>query len=683
MKAPLRVALVGLIVLMGSIAAVLLATDPRLARSGVRQPSKNRNRTEGVRSARTEGRPAESVPLYSAGFVDDSGFDLAMGFMPKKYDRSSLEAHREAIKERGRRGIAQFTEQLSRVPEASSSSDSSVGATRARIEMLIGLMHMYDGRFEEAAKWVDRARRDGTGLPREYQANLEALLGVAALRRGELENCVACVGPSSCIFPIAPEAVHQFPSGSRAAIEHFQAYLKQRPEDLGVRWLLNVAYMTLGEYPAGVPEEYLVPLDRFRSPCCRPTGSTTSPREVGPRRPRPEHGRGIRFDDFTGDGLPDIFFSPATADRGASLFVNRGDGPSRNGRRRSRPGEPGHVAERPARRLRQRRRPRCPAPPGRLGRPGADVPAAQHGRRSVRGRDRAPRASREPIASQSAAWGDYDNDGKLDLYVVRRVPSRTRPDRIATCAGSTTTMATARSPTSPTGRGHQRGWAKGAAWGDYDDDGRLDLYVSNMRRPQPALPQRGRRHLHRRRPRSRAWPSRSTASRCWFWDYDNDGRLDLFVCGYSPGSTTSSPTPRPARPPPSGPGSTATWATASSADVTAEAGLDRVMLPMGSNFGDIDNDGFLDMYLGTGRPVYSSLVPNLMFKNVEGRRFEDVTEATGTGHLQKGHGVSFADWDGDGDLDLFVEIGGAAPGDQAHNVLFQNPGHGQAGTGSR
>ena len=97
---------------------------------------------------------------------------------------------------------------------------------------------------------------------------------------------------------------------------------------------------------------------------------------------------------------------------------------------------------------------------------------------------------------------------------------------------------------------------------------------------------------------------------------------------------------------------------------------------MGSNFGDIDNDGYLDMYLGTGRPEYRYVVPNVLFKNVDGRRFEDVTTSSGTGHLQKGHGIAFADWDRDGDQDIFLEAGGATPGDQAHNVLFQNPGHG-------
>ena len=80
---------------------------------------------------------------------------------------------------------------------------------------------------------------------------------------------------------------------------------------------------------------------------------------------------------------------------------------------------------------------------------------------------------------------------------------------------------------------------------------------------------------------------------------------------------------------------------------------------MGANFGDLDNDGFLDFYLGTGSPEYDSLMPNLMFRNREGKMFADVTTAGGFGHLQKGHGIAFADFDNDGDQDVFAELGGA------------------------
>jgi len=109
-------------------------------------------------------------------------------------------------------------------------------------------------------------------------------------------------------------------------------------------------------------------------------------------------------------------------------------------------------------------------------------------------------------------------------------------------------------------------------------------------------------------------------------------------------------------------------------DVTRAAGLDRLLLAMGANWGDYDNDGWPDLYLGTGEPDLSSLMPNRLFRNGGGGRFEDVTTAARVGHLQKGHGVAFADFDEDGDLDIYAVMGGAFSGDTAANVFFENPG---------
>ena len=72
------------------------------------------------------------------------------------------------------------------------------------------------------------------------------------------------------------------------------------------------------------------------------------------------------------------------------------------------------------------------------------------------------------------------------------------------------------------------------------------------------------------------------------------------------------------------------------------------------------------------------LVPNRVFRNTGGGRFEDVTTAGGFGHVQKGHGVSFGDLDHDGDQDVFMVLGGAFEGDVSQNVLLVNPGHGHA-----
>ena len=453
-----------------------------------------------------------------------------------------------------------------------------------------------------------------------------------------------------------------------------------------MRWLLNLAYMTLGEYPSGVPEKFLIPIDRWQSRLDVGRFENVAPL-VGLGSRGPNMAGGSIFDDFTGDGLPDVFTTSFDADLGASLFVNRGDGTFRD--------ESGPAG--------------LQAQPLAINASHADFD--NDGRLDVvllRGGWEEPgrltllrnkgggrfedvtiaAGMAEPIACQSAAWGDYDNDGWLDLFVcgeqavdlkaglpseygVHEADPRNRC-RLYRNRRDGTFVDVA----SQAGVTNDR-FAKGAAWGDYDNDGFLDLHVSNNGQENRLYHNRGDGTFEDVAPAlGVVEPIYGFA--CWFWDFDNDGRLDLFVNDF--GGTVSeavASTFERLDAPPSHPRLYRNLGPGGFREISSEVGLDRVALAMGANFGDIDNDGFLDIYLATGRPAFSALLPNLMFKNVEGKHFEDVTAASRTGHLQKGHGVSFADWDCDGDLDLFVELGGAVPGDRAYNVLFQNPGHGR------
>jgi hypothetical protein len=102
-------------------------------------------------------------------------------------------------------------------------------------------------------------------------------------------------------------------------------------------------------------------------------------------------------------------------------------------------------------------------------------------------------------------------------------------------------------------------------------------------------------------------------------------------------------------------------------------GMTESIYTMGCNYGDLDGDGYLDFYLGTGAPEYSSVVPNKLFRNNRGIHFDDITTASGLGHIQKGHAIGLGDLDGDGDVDIFQSLGGAFDGDIYENVLYENP----------
>jgi hypothetical protein len=620
---------------------------------------------------RSQPKPSAAAPvaLYAEGWIDDSGYTEVIPFTHPIEDPGSLASIRAAVAGRGERGIAELRAELNALPRAA----ANTAGHAARLRLRIGLLHMYLGQFDEATREFEAVLAAGIDAPDLAPTNLEALLGVAALRRGEAENCVACCNEASCIFPLATDAIHRRTAGSREAIRRFTQYLQRRPEDLGVRWLLNIAYMTLGEYPNRVPPEYLIPLDPFQSQIDVGRFENVATK-VGLSARGPNMAGGAIMDDFTNDGLLDIVFSCADPTQGTALFVNRGDGTFEDRSESS-----GLAAQIGAANCSHADFDNDGWLDLLILRGGWETPRRLSLLRNDGDgtfRDVTLTAGLgEPIATQGAAWGDFDNDGRLDLFVAGEF-HKEQPDPRNRCRlyknlgdGTFQDIADKAGVTN-------EGFAKGVSCGDYNGDGYLDIYVSNLGEPK---------RLYRNNRDGTftdvapglgvTWPRYSFT--CWFWDYDNDGQLDILVNPYGAhlieilrshlGQTTDGERPRLYH----------NEGLGGFRDVTMAVGLDRVVLPMGANFGDIDNDGFLDFYLGTGASPYHCLMPNLLFKNIEGRQFVDVTTATGTGHLQKGHGIAFGDWDRDGDLDILLEAGGAAPGDRAHNVLFQNPGHGR------
>src|SRR5262249_17820775 len=163
-------------------------------------------------------------------------------------------------------------------------------------------------------------------------------------------------------------------------------------------------------------------------------------------------------------------------------------------------------------------------------------------------------------------------------------------------------------------------------------DGHLDLFVSNMGQYCRLYRNQGNGTFRDVAPDlGVSGPSFSFA--CWFWDYDNDGLLDLYVNDYRARvAEVVCSALRLKIEGSSRPHLYHNLGSGNFREVSREVGLDRAMAPMGSNFGDVDNDGFLDIYLGTGDMSYEGLDVNLMFKNLGGSRFADVTTSSGTGH---------------------------------------------------
>jgi hypothetical protein len=598
--------------------------------------------------------------MHAIRDLDDSGFMAVWRFYTLKPDPFDPRTSGATWVGAGYRGVEILRREL---------EELRTPIDRLEQTLQIVRLFLYEGDAPKARLWLAKARSmtEPKDSPVHHKHDSVLMLqAITALRIGETQNCVQMNCQSSCILPIDKAAVHGKPAGSVEAVGHLKEYLKFKPDSVGAKWLLNIALMTLGQYPEDVPKEHLIPPATFTSKVS--IGKFTNvARRLGVDR-MDLSGSAV-MDDFDNDGLLDIAQCCFAPDATVALWRNKGDGTFEDLSKPSKlEGETSGGGFR-----------MCQTDYNNDGWLDLYISRSAYGgevSQSLVRNNRdgtftdVTRAAKlhYPINSLFGCWADYDNDGWLDLWVGSHTDSdrgrlyrNLRDGTFQECALKA-------------GVYNKHTINKGGAWGDFDRDGWPDLYLSNW----PDTPKLYRNN--RDGTFSDVLPQvgidgpRHGFSTFWF-DYDNDGWSDLFCAVYE-GDLDEAVKSLMGKP--HGVEDLRIWRNVEGKrfeDATERLGMKIAPICMGSNFLDADNDGFLDLYLGTGAPPYSMLLPNRLFKNMDGKRFEDITFSSGTGHLQKGHGISCGDWNRDGQTDIFAQMGGAVPGDPFGDALFHNPGH--------
>jgi hypothetical protein len=529
---------------------------------------------------------------------------------------------------------------------------------------------------------VERMVKDSE-IPEDDPIMLQLMVSKALcyLRIGEQENCCANHNADSCLFPIHGRGIHEKQRGYRGAIAVLTDLLHKHPFDLRARWLLNIAYMTLGEYPAKVPHAHLLDPALFAS-----SYDIKAFPDIAADVGLDLQGRagGVVLEDFDNDGFLDLIVSDWGLTKQLRYFHNNGDGTFAE-----RTEQAGLIGEVGGLNLIH-----CDYNNDGL----MDVLVLRGGWMGPEGHyplsllrnngdgtftDVTEEAGLMRLRpTQTAVWFDYNGDGWIDLFVGNESTAwDTNPCQLFRNNGDGTFTECAAV--------HGLDlmcFFKGVASGDYNNDGRPDLLLSRLDGPPILLRNDGPAGIDKS-PRA-PWRFTNVSDGagitrphisfpCWFFDYNNDGWLDIMITGYSikdVGDVAADYLGRP---------HTAELARlyrnngdGTFTDVSAECGVNKVMLTMGCNFGDLDNDGWLDFYVGTGDSNLATLIPNRMFRNDGGKRFQEVTTSGGFGQLQKGHGIAFGDINNDGTQDIYSVVGGAVEGDVYHHQLFANPGHG-------
>ena len=508
--------------------------------------------------------------------------------------------------------------------------------------------------------------------------NLEAMLqlGLAEFRLGEadkaakrFENIIQNYRRHSGAYYYL--GVYHLRHGNlEKAVTNFKESLRLKPRDPETLWNLWTAYSQLGGYPADLPEEFKIkPWGGFVTPNSVGRDSLFTDMAANLKMDKVDGGRGSAWGDYDNDGDEDIVavgtYQPHV------LYRNNGNGTFTN------------VAEQAG----------IADPRGgwgslfadydndgfldlyitRGGWSGAAENTLYHNNGDGTFTDVTHTAGvADPQSSFCAAWADYDNDGYLDLYIADGVIGDGAANVLYRNNGDGTFTNIAESAgVANTGN------SLGTAWGDYDKDGYIDLHVVNFGQSNVLYRNNGDGTFTDVTSIAGMTLPVTDAFVTFFLDVDNDADLDIFISNsgsfqaFIAGQITGAAPHDGDRQVLYRNNGDGTFT-----DVTRESGLYHAFGAMGANFGDIDSDGYLDIYLATGAPQMGRLERDALFRNNGDGTFTDATLALGLGNIGKGHGVTFGDVDTDGDVDIYVPVGGAFIGDQWHNLFYQNTGTG-------
>ena len=253
---------------------------------------------------------------------------------------------------------------------------------------------------------------------------------------------------------------------------------------------------------------------------------------------------------------------------------------------------------------------------------------------------------RNALFSTNLAWGDYDSDGYLDLYITNWGTSSglTPINALYHNRGDGTfeDVADVTRDNNPRSGGN----STAAAWGDYDNDGDLDLYVANFDEQDLLFRNRPSWHWLEQIYRNNGIVPKTlgTATSVAWGDYDNDGYLDLYVGKYYHDNQLYHN---------DGDGTFTLFQDLGPGDWRDTDDVAWI---------DYDNDGYLDLYV-VNREQGNSLYRN----ETAGSAFAEVACALSVANREIGQAAAWADYDNDGDLDLLLANVGA-------NALYRNDG---------